>query len=173
MNKSTILLVNDWWSQLTSTSYSCELFLNKKNLHQEILDYLVANIWSRSIPHSEYGLCCLPQSVLCLDSLNGSQCPLLIEAERIHFCIFKFCTFTVTSSISISNVWKLKNIWFTTIDRKLKKNIYKILSPPPPSPKMNRRRWHSSLKSRQEFMVVLYVVGVFLGERSCLYFCIV
>jgi hypothetical protein len=30
MNKSAILLVNDWWSQLTSTPYSCELFLNKK-----------------------------------------------------------------------------------------------------------------------------------------------
>ncbi len=56
MNKSVILLVNDWWSQLTSTSYSCELFVNTENLHQEILDYLVTNIWLRSIPHSEYGL---------------------------------------------------------------------------------------------------------------------
>ncbi len=56
MNKSAILLVNDWWSQLTSTSYSLELFVNMENLHQEILDYLVANIWPRLIPHSEYGL---------------------------------------------------------------------------------------------------------------------
>jgi hypothetical protein len=56
MNKSAVLFVNFWWSQLTSTSYSCELFVNMKNLNQEIVDYLVANIWSRSIPHSEYGL---------------------------------------------------------------------------------------------------------------------
>jgi hypothetical protein len=30
--------------------------MNTENLHQEIPDYLVAYIWSRSIPHSEYGL---------------------------------------------------------------------------------------------------------------------
>jgi hypothetical protein len=56
MNKSSILLVNDWWSQLTSTSYCCELFMKTENLHQEILDYLIPYILSRSIPHSDgYG----------------------------------------------------------------------------------------------------------------------
>ncbi len=50
MNKSAILFVNGGWSQLTSTSYCCELFVNTGNLHQEILDYLVAKIWSLSIP---------------------------------------------------------------------------------------------------------------------------
>ncbi len=50
-------------ARITSTSNCCKLFTNTENPHQEILDYLVANIWSRSIPHSEYGLCTYPERV--------------------------------------------------------------------------------------------------------------
>ncbi len=53
MKKSAILLVIIGGTRITSTS---KLFMNTENLHQEILDYLVANIWSRSIPPSEFGL---------------------------------------------------------------------------------------------------------------------
>ncbi len=43
-------------ARITSTSNCCKLFMNTENLHQEVPDHLVAYIWSRSIPHSEYGL---------------------------------------------------------------------------------------------------------------------
>jgi hypothetical protein len=37
-------------------SKCCKLFLNIENFLQEILDHLIGTIWSRSIPHSKYGL---------------------------------------------------------------------------------------------------------------------
>jgi hypothetical protein len=49
MNKSAILFVNFWWSQLTSTSYSCELFVNMKNLNQEIVDF-----WSQTFDRDHF-----------------------------------------------------------------------------------------------------------------------
>ncbi len=53
-----VYLVPGWWSYSNKRGYFAgwKLFTNTENFLQEILDDLIANIWSWSAPHSEYGL---------------------------------------------------------------------------------------------------------------------
>jgi hypothetical protein len=53
----TSLDVQSLASSFWLVEFSCHnLFMNTENIWQEILDHLIATIWSWPVPHSEYGL---------------------------------------------------------------------------------------------------------------------